>query len=155
MTVVLSTRVLKVAAIMMALPIASTMAQTQPSTPSQTAPPEVVKPQTTLPQTTLPPTTPPKERQATPSGKGDGVAGAHNSLVGLAVMSSDGHRLGSVHNVSTGPDGKTVIFLKTGGFLGFGAHTVAIPEAKFTRSGEFIQLALSAQDVGKLPEAKE
>jgi hypothetical protein len=70
-------------------------------------------------------------------------------------MSSDGERLGSVRNVSAGPDGKSAIFVKTGGFLGLGAHTVAIPEGKFSRMGEFIQLGLTAQEVSKLPDVKE
>jgi hypothetical protein len=62
--------------------------------------------------------------------------------------------LGTVQSASAGPDGKAVIFLKTGGFLGFGGHVVAIPEGKFTRSGEVIQLSMTAEDVSKLPEAK-
>jgi PRC-barrel domain len=140
---VLPTRVFRVAAIVLAVPAASATAQTQPPIPSQTAPPEIVRPQPTLP----------KERQTMPSGKAD--AGAHAALVGLVAFSSDGQKLGSVQNVSTGPDGKTVIFLRTGGFLGFGARIVAVPEAKFTRSGDFIQLGMTVQEVSKLPGAKD
>jgi sporulation protein YlmC with PRC-barrel domain len=141
---VLSTRMLKVAAFAM-VPIASAMAQTQPPIPSQQAPPEVIKPQTTLP----------KEHPGMPAGKGGGMTGAYSSLVGLRVMSSDGQRLGSVQNVRTTSDGKALIFVKTGGFLGFGARTVAIPEDKFARSGEFIQVALTVQEVSKLPEVED
>jgi hypothetical protein len=140
---VLSTRVFTVVAIVLAVPAASATAQTQPPIPSQTAPPEIVRPQPTLPM----------ERQTMPSGKVD--AAAHAALVGLVAFSSDGQKLGSVQNVSTGPDGKTVIFLRTGGFLGFGARIVAVPEARFTRSGDFIQLGMTVQEVSQLPEAKD
>jgi hypothetical protein len=142
---VLPTRVLRVAAIVLAVPAASATAQTQPPIPSQTAPPEIVRPQTTLP----------KERQTMPSDKADNGADAHVALVGLVAFSSDGQKLGSVQDVSTGPDGKTVIFLRTGGFLGFGARIVAVPEAKFTRTGDFIQLGMTAHDVGELAGAKD
>ena len=44
-----------------------------------------------------------------------------NPLIGLAVFSSDGNKLGTVHSVSAEPDGKVkAIRLKTGGFLGIG-----------------------------------
>jgi hypothetical protein len=144
MTVITPARMLGTAALLVAVPFASAMAQTQAPVPSPTSPPEIVKPQTT----------PSEQRQALPPAK-SGVVAPNSSLVGLAVMSSDGRKLGSVQNVSTGPDGKTVIFLKTGSFLGFGGRVVAIPEGKFTRSGEFIQLGMTAEEVSKLPEAKD
>jgi sporulation protein YlmC with PRC-barrel domain len=115
------------------VPIASVMAQTQPANPSKVAPPEIIGPQTTLPEH-------------------PGMAGLYSSLIGLGVMSSDGERLGNVQNVIADPDGKAVIFVKTDGFLGLGPRTVAIPEGKFSHTGEFIQLALTVQEVSKLPE---
>ncbi|MET0194462.1 MAG: PRC-barrel domain-containing protein [Hyphomicrobiaceae bacterium] len=79
-----------------------------------------------------------------------------NPLVGLAVFSADGSKLGNVHSVNAEPDGKVkAIHIKTGGFLGIGGKLVAIPEGKFTRSGENIQLGLSSDEVSKLPEVKE
>jgi PRC-barrel domain len=141
MTVITRARMVGTAALLVAFPFASAMAQTQAPLPSQT---EMVKRQTT----------PSEQQQVTPP-TNSGVVAPNSSLVGLAAMSSDGRKLGSVQNVSTGPDGKTVIFLKTGGFLGFGGRVVAIPEGKFTRSGEFIQLGMTAEDVSKLPEAKD
>jgi hypothetical protein len=76
-------------------------------------------------------------------------------LVGLTVFSADGNKMGTVHSVSAGPDGKaTAIRIKTGGFLGFGAKLVAIPEGRFTQSGSNIQLALTADEVSKLPEVQ-
>jgi hypothetical protein len=54
------------------------------------------------------------------------------------------------------PDGTVKsIHFKTGGFLGFGAKTVSVPDAKFTRSGDNIQLGLTADEVSKLPEARK
>jgi sporulation protein YlmC with PRC-barrel domain len=144
MTVITRVHMLGTAALLVVVPFASAMAQTQAPLPSQTSPPEIVKPQAT----------PSEQRQVMPPAKSGEVA-PNSSLVGLVVMSSDGRKLGSVRNVSTGPDGKTVIFLKTGSFLGFGGHVVAIPEGKFTRSGDFIQLGMTAEDVSKLPEAKD
>ena len=79
-----------------------------------------------------------------------------NPLIGLAVFSSDGSKLGNVHSVNAEPDGKVkAIHLKTGGFLGIGGKLVAIPEGKFTRSGENIQLGMTSDEVSKLPEVKE
>ena len=73
-----------------------------------------------------------------------------------AVFSSDGTKLGNVQSVVTAPDGKvTAIHIKSGGFLGFGGKLVAIPEGKFTRSGENVQLGMTAEEVSKLPETKE
>jgi hypothetical protein len=72
------------------------------------------------------------------------------------VFSSDGSRLGSVQSVNAEPDGKVkAIHIKSGGFLGFGGKMVAIPEGKFTRSGDNVQLGLTADEVSKLPEVKE
>jgi sporulation protein YlmC with PRC-barrel domain len=43
-------------------------------------------------------------------------------LIGLAVFSSDGNKVGMVDSIDAQPDGKiTAIHIKTGGFLGFGA----------------------------------
>jgi hypothetical protein len=58
--------------------------------------------------------------------------------------------------VSAQTDGKVkAIHVKTGGFLGFGGKTVAVPEGKYTISGKNIQLALTADEVEKLPEVRE
>ena len=85
-----------------------------------------------------------------------GSAPKANPLIGLAVFSSDGSRLGTVQAVNAEPDGKVkAIHIKTGGFLGFGGKMVAIPEGKFTRAGENVQLGLTAEEVSKLPELKK
>lgn len=74
----------------------------------------------------------------------------------MAVFSSDGSKVGTVQSVSTGPDGSVKsIHLRTGGFLGFGTRLVAIPEGRFTRNGNNIQLGMTADEVSKLPEVKE
>ena len=77
-------------------------------------------------------------------------------MIGLSIIASDGTKLGSVRSVAAGPDGKaTAIYLKTGGFLGFGGKIVAIPDGKFTRSTEAILVSMTADEVNNLPEAKE
>ncbi len=79
-----------------------------------------------------------------------------NPLIGLTVYSSDGSKMGTVQSVATAPDGKaTAIHLKTGGFLGIGGKLVAIPDTKFTRTGARIQLSMTSDEVGKLPEYRE
>ena len=61
-----------------------------------------------------------------------------------------------MQSVSADPDGKVkAIHLKTGGFLGFGGKLVAIPEGKFTKAGENVQLGMTSDEVSKLPEVKE
>ena len=77
-------------------------------------------------------------------------------MIGRTVFSSDGSRLGSVQTVNAGPDGKIKgIRFKTGGFLGFGGKVVEIPEGRFTQSGEYVQLGMTADEVSKLPEIKD
>ena len=47
------------------------------------------------------------------------------------------------------------IHIETGGFLGIGGKLVAIPEGKYTRSGDNVQLGMTADAVSKLPEVEE
>jgi len=130
---------LGVAALLISLPLMSAAAQTAPpTTPGPTTPPPATKP-----------APPPGDKSVMTPKKAD-------SMVGLAVFTSDGTKLGTVHSVSTAPDGKvTAIRLKTGGFLGFGGKLVAVPEGKFARTGDTIRLAMTADQVSKLPEVDE
>ena len=76
-----------------------------------------------------------------------------DGMIGLAVFGSDGQKVGLVEAVKAETDGRVMaIHVKTGGFLGFGGKVVAIPAGKFARSGPYVQLGLTADDVGKLPE---
>jgi hypothetical protein len=133
-------RRLGVAALLISLPLVSAAAQTAPST-------------------TPAPTTPPAAKPApapTPGDKSVMSPKKADPMVGLAVFAADGSKLGTVHSVSTAPDGKvTAIRIKSGGFLGFGGKLVAIPEGKFARTGDTIRLALTADQVSKLPEVQE
>jgi PRC-barrel domain len=138
------------AAVLAAVPVLSALAQTQsPAAPEAVTPPAATKPDAMSPAQR--PTTPsavPEMTAKTPS--------SGNALVGLAVFSSDGNKLGAVHSVASGPDGNvTAIYLKTGGFLGFGGKIVAIPLGKFTRAADIIQVSMTADEVSRLPEAKE
>jgi hypothetical protein len=151
MPVLKPARVLGTAAVLAAIPLLWAIAQTQSApTDSSSPPPAAAKPETTMPpaqRQTNPPTNP-NDKAATPA--------KVNPLVGLSVLSSDGSNLGTVRSVATGPDGKAAaIFLKTGGFLGFGGKVVSIPAAKFARKGESIQVGMSADEVSQLPETKE
>lgn len=83
-------------------------------------------------------------------------APAEQSFIGLSVFSADGTRVGDVKSVSTGPSGDVIgLHIRTGGFLGFGGRTVAVPEGRFIRSGQSIRLDLDADQVGALPEVKD
>ena len=62
----------------------------------------------------------------------------------------------AVHSVNVESDSKVkAIHIETGGFLGIGGKLVAIPEGKYTRSGDNVQLGMTADAVSKLPEVEE
>jgi hypothetical protein len=115
---------------------------------AQQAPPAEVPPAPrAAPPSTKPPAVKPSEAPA---------ATPEKDLVGLDVFSSDGTRVGDVRAVSTGPSGVVVaLHIRTGGFLGFGGRTVAVPQGRFTRAGRSIRLDLDSGQVSELPEVKE
>jgi hypothetical protein len=125
------------------LAAAAQQAPSPPAEPSPMTKPDAVPTPAPAPQQK--PTTLPKSTQGP-------VAGA---LVGLAAFSSDGSKVGDVRSVKTAPNGKTTLHVKTGGFLGFGGRIVAIPEGRYTKNGQNIQLSLTADEVSKLPEVKD
>jgi sporulation protein YlmC with PRC-barrel domain len=150
-------RLLGTAAVLAGVPLLSATAQTQSPAP---APPSASPPMTTQPATPMPqPATKPADRAEKPAlnSPGDKSATAPavvNSLVGLAVTSSEGTKFGKVQSVTT-RDGKvTAIHIKAGGMLGLGGKLVAIPQGKFTRTGDNVLLGMTADEVSKLPELK-
>ena len=145
-------RIATAVALLAGVPLLPASAQTTP-TPSPSQPPAATKPDAApMPQTgpaQKSPTTPGDRSAKSPAAK-------TNALVGLAVFSSDGTKLGTVHSVNAEPNGKVKdIRVKSGGFLGIGGKLVAIPEGKFTRTGDNVQLGMTAEEVSKLPEVKE
>ena len=131
------------------IPLLAASAQTTaPTAPTLgTSPPASTTPDTSMPPKVVPP------RQIDKSATAPAKV---NPLVGLAVFSSDGSKIGTVQSVSAAPDGTVkAIRLKAGGFLGFGGKLVAIPEGRFTKAGENVQLGMTADEVSKLPEVKE
>jgi hypothetical protein len=131
-----------VAAVFVSVPLLQASAQTnEPTTPKAPAP-------SASPPAAKPTPSAPSQSMTTP--------GKVDPLIGLNVLSSDGSKLGSVQRVKSTPDGKVEeIQFKTGGFLGFGGKLVAIPESKYARKGDTIQLQLTADEVSKLPEVKD
>ena len=98
---------------------------------------------------------PPAQKPA-PAPQDRSATAKANPLMGLAIFSSDGSKVGTVQKVQAGPDGKvTAIEFKTGGFLGLGGKIVSVPEAKFTRAGDRVQLSMTSDEVSKLPEVKD
>jgi PRC-barrel domain protein len=134
--------------VVVAVPLVAAIAQTQSPPPSPTSPPAATPPPaapSASPQATTP--TPPASEKT--------AAAVATDLVGLTAKSSDGTNLGAVHSVVTGPGSKVTIGVKVGGFLGFGAHMVAIPDDKFNRIGDTVQVNMTADEINKLPQAKD
>ena len=133
--------------------LASAQQSSPPPSPTPSAPPAATQPAPTPPAAR--PSTEPMSPATRPSDKSATAPKAH-PLLGLAVFSSDGSQLGTVQAVNAEPDGKVkAIHIKTGGFLGFGGKMVAIPDGKFTRAGDNVQLGMTAEEVSKLPEIKK
>lgn len=134
--------------VVVAVPLVTAIAQTQsppisPTSPSAATPPQAAP--SAAPQAMTPP----------PASEKKSAAAAATDLVGLTAKSSDGTNLGAVHSVVTGPGSKVTIGVKVGGFLGFGAHMVAIPDDKFNRIGDAVQVNMTADEINKLPQTKE
>jgi sporulation protein YlmC with PRC-barrel domain len=127
--------------ILASTPLLAAAAQTPSPTPPSASPPAANRPAAELPKTG--PTTRPAEPVQNPS-------------IGSAVFSSDGSKVGTVDSIDGQPDGKvTAINIRTGGFLGFGTRVVAIPQGKFQRAGDFVQIGMTAEEVSELPEVKD
>ena len=137
-------RIIATTTVLVAVPLVTAIAQTQSPPPS---PPAATTPQTAPPAPQTTPSTAPAEKKA--------AAPLATDMVGLTAKSSDGTNLGTVHSVATGPGGKVSIGVKVGGFLGFGGHMVAIPDDKFNRIGDTVQVNMSADEVNKLPKVSE
>jgi hypothetical protein len=155
MTTLSRLRLIGAAALVSSAAAISAAAQTQTPPPdTQTTPPAAKPEPAPTPPTGMKPAEPPKS-PSMPSGNKQAAAPDKNPLIGLTIFSSDGNKLGSVQSVDAGPDGKVkALRFKTGGFLGFGAKLVEVPEGKFTKSGENVQLGMTSDEVSKLPEVK-
>jgi sporulation protein YlmC with PRC-barrel domain len=146
MAILKQARLLGATVVLCSIP-ALAMAQTQTPPPASTTPP-ASKP-APAPGPAAHPTTP------APGTNKSATAPTKNPLIGLAVFSSDGNKLGSVQSVKEAGGKVEGIRIKTGGFLGFGGKVVEIPEGKYTRTGNNVQLAMSQDEVNKLPEVKD
>jgi sporulation protein YlmC with PRC-barrel domain len=158
MSLVKQVRILGLTAAVCSASALAVMAQTSPPASEPSTPPAATQPQTTTPAT--PPAAKPAEPtrpSATPTpDKSAAAKPAANALVGIPVFSSDGSKMGSVLSVKLDTNGKVQgIHIKTGGFLGFGGKIVEIPDGKFTKSGDNIQLGMTSDEVSKLPEVKD
>jgi hypothetical protein len=110
--------------------------------------------QTSAPDASAPAAKPSGPSTGAPAGRPSGNVAATGPapVPGQIVMASDGQRVGEVAGVKSAPDGKVQeIHIKTGGFLGFGSRTVAVPFGSFAVSGQNVQLSLTSTDVGNLP----
>ena len=140
-------RLFGMASVVFAAPLVAVLAQTQPSPPTPQSPPAATKPETSQP----PASSPPSASTTTVEKKASAPASIAN-LVGLSAKSSDGHNLGTVQNVMDA-SGKSGVGVKVGGFLGLGGHFVQLPDGKFNRVGDTVQVTMTADEVNKLPQA--
>ena len=149
MSVTRPARIIGTTAVLVAVPVATVIAQTQSPPPTPQSPPVAATPQSPPPASPQPtsPTTSAEKKAVAPAATGN--------LVGLAAKSSDGTDLGKVQRVIMLPGRNTAIELKVGGFLGFGGHMVAIPDDKFNHIGDIVQVNMTADEINKLPRAKE
>lgn len=91
-----------------------------------------------------------------PSARSAGGEITKDGLIGRDAFSQDQTLMGPVERVATASDGRVqAIFIRTGGFLGFGARLVSVPEGKFQMRGQNVQLQLTSEEVQKLPEIKD
>lgn len=96
---------------------------------------------------------PPSNASSAPASTASGDE-AEGSLVGRDVFSQDQTLVGQVERVASKDGRVQSIFIRTGGFLGFGARLVAISEGQFHMRGRNVQLQLTSEDVQKLPAVK-
>ena len=75
-----------------------------------------------------------------------------NVTIGTAVYSADGQQVGEVKGVKSEASGAiNEIHVKTSPLVGLGGKIVVVPASKIAKGGQTIQLALKAEEVGKLP----
>ena len=85
----------------------------------------------------------------------EGKAG-QNPLLGLYVFSSDDSKVGAIESVDAETDGRiTAINVRIGSFLGLGTKVVSIPDGKFLRTGERVRIALTSDQIAKLPAIRD
>ena len=72
-------------------------------------------------------------------------------LVGRRVYGADGKRIGRVDAVETDGDGRIAAIDVALGILGLGPRTVRVPGDSIAQTGLEVRLALTAEEVGRLP----
>ena len=136
--------ILAAGSVAVALMVSPAMAQQQPPAPTKPQQtPAPAKPQD------APVPTKPEAQQPDPG------------MVGLAVYSSDGQKLGQVAEVGMSA-GSPAIRAEMGEFLGLGATSVVIHADAFERNGDRIEVAMTAAEIkdtiskqrGKQPQPK-
>jgi sporulation protein YlmC with PRC-barrel domain len=75
-------------------------------------------------------------------------------IIGAPVYASDGHEVGEVVDVSVSDDGEIdAVRVKTGAFLGFGEHVLALSKDDFTVLRGAVVLDLPAEAIETLRPA--
>jgi hypothetical protein len=81
-----------------------------------------------------------------------GLAAKPAPAPGMAVVSSDGTKVGTVHTIDATPDGRvTAVNVSTGGFLGLGTRVVAVPEGRFTLADNVVRISMTADELNDMP----
>jgi sporulation protein YlmC with PRC-barrel domain len=79
---------------------------------------------------------------------------AKKQILGSSVYSDKGENVGKVEDVIVTPEGEvSVAIVSVGGFLGIGAHNVAVPVRQLKlESDKFVLSGASKEALKKLPE---
>ncbi len=91
-------------------------------------------------------------KSANMSGSQPGTSTVKDVSVGAAVFGSDGKKIGEIKGFKADSDGMIEeIHVKTGGILGFGGKVVVVPGGKISKAGQTVQIAMTSDEIGKLP----
>jgi hypothetical protein len=74
------------------------------------------------------------------------AAPSEQALLGLAVYSSDGQKMGQVTHVAMSAP-RQAVRAEIGGFLGLGQRSVIIPADMFVQKADRIEVSMTAEEV--------
>ena len=145
----LAGKVTVLAVLPVALALAVHAETSTPASPQTRSAPAPVPAQPNAAQKMSPDAAAPAPKSAEAAGAPASIA---NVTIGTAVFGTDGQQVGEVKGVKSEASGVVnEIHVKTSALVGLGGKIVVIPASKIAKGGQTIQLALKAEEVGKLP----
>lgn len=104
-------------------------------------------------------TSPASPSKAPTAAERPGASGSSSSqlnaseLKGMSVFSSDGQEIGEVAEMKQGASGSDKVLIKVGQTLGIGERTIEVDKSKLQKSGQRLNLQMTAAEVKNLPDA--